>query len=308
MNRRAKKLEQKRKARDLSKKRAQASAARRPSEKDLLVKAGARCGFGPCFISAGWDDNSQADLVSVVVTRELPSGELLPAFALVDRTCLGIKEAFVSAPVVASQLADLVDRLGTPHGGMLPCEPLLAQSVVFHAVDFARSLGFFPHPDFTAPMFGPRPEQLLETPWRAPVRPYYSAGPYDNVHQILVRLNAAVGAGNYDVKIPGGELIDQDGSDDLLDDQLKGGAGHPDEEELCESPLSRTVTEAGITAQICIYRLASEQEWTLEIDTGGSTVWQDRFPTDQAALDEALQAIQQEGLQSFVVPDSVEPE
>ena len=50
-----------------------------------------------------------------------------------------------------------------------------------------------------------------------------------------------------------------------------------------------------------IYRLETT-DWSLEVvdETGASTVWDDLFPTDQAALDEALKTIREEGIRTFL--------
>ena len=76
-----------------------------------------------------------------------------------------------------------------------------------------------------------------------------------------------------------------------------------DEEfELEDSPLSGEIVRDGETLDIRIYRGGDEKYWILEIvnDHGTSTVWDDQFPTDQAALDEALQAIEEEGIAAFL--------
>jgi hypothetical protein len=91
---------------------------------------------------------------------------------------------------------------------MVPCELSVAQSVVFHAVDYAASLGFEPHPDYHADLFGPRPEPLAETPLAHPPRPFWVRGPDDDVEAILATLDESVGEGNYDVAMitgPGGQ-------------------------------------------------------------------------------------------------------
>jgi hypothetical protein len=76
-----------------------------------------------------------------------------------------------------------------------------------------------------------------------------------------------------------------------------------EEDELINSPLECTVTRDGVGVRICIYRGAREEGWLLEVEDaqGGSTVWEDRFASDQAALDEAMQTIELEGIQSFSV-------
>jgi len=193
VDRRQRKLQEKRKKREQSKKRARIELARRPSEELLLVRAGARSEFGPCFISAGWDDTTQPNLVSLVITRRLGADELLPHLLLIDRSCLGVKNAMLSTPMSADELQEFVEEVGAAHGGMEECEHLLAQSVVFHALDYARELGFVPNADFHESLVGSRPEQLLETPWHRPERPIYVSGPDDDVLRIMAQLQRAVG-------------------------------------------------------------------------------------------------------------------
>ena len=70
---------------------------------------------------------------------------------------------------------------------------------------------------------------------------------------------------------------------------------------LIQSALSRIVQENGTEVRIDIYRLETT-DWSLEVvdETGASTVWDDLFPTDQAALDEALKTIREEGIKTFL--------
>jgi len=71
--------------------------------------------------------------------------------------------------------------------------------------------------------------------------------------------------------------------------------------EYIQSPLCQKYTEGSLTVEIDIYR-TEESGWILEIvDEGNnSTVWEDPFETDQDALDEALDALKQEGIEAFV--------
>ncbi|MGC2224648.1 MAG: hypothetical protein WA624_20975 [Methylocella sp.] len=59
--------------------------------------------------------------------------------------------------------------------------------------------------------------------------------------------------------------------------------------KLIQSALSCTFREDGTEVRIDIYRLETT-DWSLEVvdETGASTVWDDLFSTDKAALDEAL--------------------
>lgn len=193
MDRRQKKLQQQRKKREQAKKQARIQAARRPSDEALLVRAGARAEFGPCFVSLGWDDETEPRLVSLVLTRRLGTDELLAHTLLLDRTCLGVKNAMLTAPMTQDELDDFIDQVSLPHGGMEDCDVLLAQSLAFNAVDYARGLGFAPNEDFHEALLGPRPDVLLETPWCRPERPIYVSGPDDDVLRIVAQLRRVTG-------------------------------------------------------------------------------------------------------------------
>jgi hypothetical protein len=81
----------------------------------------------------------------------------------------------------------------------LPAPLELAQQLVYGAEEYARSLGFEPHPDYAAAK-----GQLGE--WTGPSaitfgrdgRPFYFQGPYDDSASILRTLDRTVGRGQYD--------------------------------------------------------------------------------------------------------------
>ena len=67
------------------------------------------------------------------------------------------------------------------------------------------------------------------------------------------------------------------------------------------SPLAQSVTRDGKTVQIDIYE-DGEGGWILEVidEHGNSTVWDDSFPSDREALDEALNTIDEDGIDSLI--------
>lgn len=84
-----------------------------------------------------------------------------------------------------------------------------------------------------------------------------------------------------------------------------------DEPELETSPLSQVVSDRGKTVDVQIYRCRDidnasdtmgQHGWILEVvdEYGNSTVWDDEFPTDSAALDELKATIQTEGIESLI--------
>ncbi|AOS97012.1 hypothetical protein AUP74_01577 [Microbulbifer aggregans] len=76
-----------------------------------------------------------------------------------------------------------------------------------------------------------------------------------------------------------------------------------------ESPLSRTYQEGDVTVQIDIYE-DGEGAWLLEIvdEDENSTVWEDPFDSEEEALEEALEALRDEGIETFVGPVEEEDE
>jgi hypothetical protein len=74
-----------------------------------------------------------------------------------------------------------------------------------------------------------------------------------------------------------------------------------DDQTPFESPLSQHVSRAGKTVRIDIYE-DGDGGWILEVvdEFNNSTVWDDHFPSDQAALDEALRTVEAEGIESLI--------
>lgn len=70
-----------------------------------------------------------------------------------------------------------------------------------------------------------------------------------------------------------------------------------------DSPLSRTYSDGDHKVDIDIYADA-EGGWLLEIvdENNNTTVWEDVFETDEEALQEALDALKEEGIGAFIGP------
>ena len=236
-----------------------AEAKQRAKERELprspgeLIRLAATKPFGPAWICAGYADAAGAEgdghppaLVTVVVTRTLRGELLLPCVALVDRTCLGVKDGWVMEPagehLISARMVEWGDELGEP---LVRCEPLLAQSIVLHALDYASRLGFRPHDGFAAALFEPRPTELLATRWARPARPIYCAGPNDDTRRILRTLDAAVGRGNYEfVGLLDDDGDDDDGDDDDDDSERWGGRDDPWRDD--DDPWDEAACQAAI--------------------------------------------------------------
>lgn len=180
---------QKRKRAELKKKQSSAQDALRPS---ALLKRASDFPIDSAWLSSTWRDTDDQlpGLVTAILVRRTPGG-LLVGTALVDRTCLGIKDGY--AQVMTSIALDDYLHEVRDNIELERVEPEQCLSVVYHAIDFAASLGFMPHRDFPKAVFSPRPDALLDTPLAKPARPLYVAGPHDDTVAIVSKLRAARG-------------------------------------------------------------------------------------------------------------------
>jgi len=71
---------------------------------------------------------------------------------------------------------------------------------------------------------------------------------------------------------------------------------------IVNSGLSRTVTRDGVTVEVSIIRLEHESEWSLEVVNSANTsiVWDELFPTDEAAYAEFERTVAEEGMHAFL--------
>ena len=77
-----------------------------------------------------------------------------------------------------------------------------------------------------------------------------------------------------------------------------------DEPKLEISPLSQKISSGGRTVSVEIYRLEGDVSWVLEVvdEYNNSTVWDDPFESELAALTEAKKTILAERVDSLIGP------
>ena len=78
-----------------------------------------------------------------------------------------------------------------------------------------------------------------------------------------------------------------------------------EESILVNSPLSQAISSGGRTVSVDIYKLEHETSWVLEIvdEFNNSTVWDDTFATESAALTQAKKAILENKVSEFIGPE-----
>ena len=172
-----------------------------------------------CWVNQGWSDELDVTghpewprgvpsdgcvgLANVVIAQGVRHAKVSVCSILVDTHCLGVKDAIPPRIMRRDQLAyfkrDVYNVFSHP-----PLEiPLeLAQHLVFGAIDFARTLGFEPAPDFEGcnghlgAWSGPSAIRFGRHG-----KPMYVAGPYDNADRVIQTLRRSVGRDNFDFVI-----------------------------------------------------------------------------------------------------------
>src|SRR5262249_6673225 len=114
---RQKQLEKQKKKREAAKRKQPARPPGMDFSPETILREAARLPMGPCYISADWRNPAppRPPLVSVVVTGKGPGNIVVPAIALVARTCLGVKNGFVAKPMAGPDLQPFLARLGEAH-------------------------------------------------------------------------------------------------------------------------------------------------------------------------------------------------
>ena len=170
-----------------------------------------------CWVTDGWSEgltvnghpewpgvqaateDGESGLLGVLVAREHGSGVSVCGY-LVDAWCLGVKNATGPKTMERRKLPDFVSTFFRTFSRPPVSAPLdLARHVVFGAVDYARGLGFEPHPDF-AKCAGHLGEWggSSDVTFGRDGKPVYIQGPHGDVYAIMSTLRKTVGNGNFD--------------------------------------------------------------------------------------------------------------
>jgi hypothetical protein len=141
----------------------------------------------------------------VLLSRSLPEGSIAIASFLVDRYCLGVKDAFGHI-ITRSEYEDKFLNGKLDFRRMTPPD---IRKLVDSAVEYARSLGFAPHSDYhkAYPIFGDinAAESTEEFEFGKDGKPFYVAGPHDGaarIGQILGTLRERFGEGGFHYMVP----------------------------------------------------------------------------------------------------------
>jgi len=156
-----------------------------------------------CYLNTDWKERG---LARIVVTRSQENGRAMAGVFLVDIFCQGIKNAFCNDSLTKRQIEDELlpgcyqnedpTRIGINY----------AKEIIYGAVDYARSLGFEPHPDFELSRQVLGTEEFSRTrglQFGGPQgKPLFIAGPDDDVPAVLRKLREKLGEDGFEYIVP----------------------------------------------------------------------------------------------------------
>ncbi len=173
-----------------------------------------------CVINSGWDSEAGDGLTRIVLSRQQPNGGIVFGAYMIDMFCLGLKNTFCNADFTSAQLREATE--GVMSGAEpIECPVELAHQIIYQAIDYAAKFGFKPQKDFKWSQYvlerrGKLPESYNLT-FGKDGKPFFIAGPYDNVDAIIAKLRHHVGEGNYHYMLPIGDDLLEDDDIEFLD-------------------------------------------------------------------------------------------
>ena len=156
-----------------------------------------------CYLNTDWKEQG---LARIVVTRSQNDGRTIVGVFLVDIFCLGVKNAFCNEGLTRRQIED--ELLSRYYQNEEPTRIGInyAKEIIYGAVDYARSLGFEPHPDFELSRHVLGTEEFSRTrslQFGGPEgKPLYIAGPDDDAPAVHRKLRERLGENGFDFIMP----------------------------------------------------------------------------------------------------------
>jgi hypothetical protein len=140
---------------------------------------------------------------TVVISRKMSGADFAISVILLDVYCLGVKNAYfrVVSPTEYREMLYHIRMNET----LKSVEPACARKLVEKCIEYARNIGFKPHPDYEPAqyIFGDiEVDSCAESyTFGKNGKPFYIAGPDDDatkVRRILKTLQESCGEGNYE--------------------------------------------------------------------------------------------------------------
>lgn len=190
------------KARQRKKKRA--VSRRRALSPRGRLRASGHWPLYECLLTEEWREEHA--ITQILVARRSPSGQIAIGTFLVDLGCLGVKSAFGRLFDTRREYEELRNGMMAQQD-MIEADVNLVAKIIREAIVYAQDLGFKPDPDYRDAMLvlGNADPNACDVP--IPLggkdgKPFFFAGPYDNVDRIMAKLTRKLGPDGFTYVVP----------------------------------------------------------------------------------------------------------
>lgn len=169
-----------------------------------LLRASGSWPLHECLLAEEWQE--QGAITQILVARRSRSGQIAIGTFLVDLGCLGVKSAFGRLFDTRREHEELRNDMMSRQD-MIKADVNLVAKIVREAIAYADELGFKPDPDYRDAMLvlGDADPDACDVPIPLGSRdgkPFFVAGPYDNVDRIIAKLTRKLGTDGFHFLFP----------------------------------------------------------------------------------------------------------
>jgi len=151
------------------------------------------------------DNLFESGLGELVVTRRAPNGDIAMSAFVIDVYCLGVKDAMFMVMPESEYEHKIKGRMfATGHRGFEKLHQTCAKKLLEGLVDYAKELGFSPHPDYknANELFGDIDAGAcpVKYTYGKNGKPFYMNGPYESsadIQRIINTLTIRCGADGF---------------------------------------------------------------------------------------------------------------
>ena len=169
-----------------------------------LLRASGNWPLHECLLAKEWRE--EGAIIQILVARRSPSGQIAVGTFLVDLGCLGVKSAFGRLFDTRQEYEELRNDMMSRQD-MIKADLNLVAKIVREGIAYAQDLGFKPDPDYRDAMLvlGDADPDACDVP--IPLggkdgKPFFFAGPYDNVDRIMAKLTRKLGPDGFHFIFP----------------------------------------------------------------------------------------------------------
>jgi len=170
-----------------------------------LLRASGNWPLHECLLAKEWRE--EGAIIQTLVARSSPSGQIATGTFLVDLGCLGVKSAFASLFDTRREYRQKLWAKMMAQQKMIKADVNLVAKIVREGLAYAQELGFRPDPDYRDAMLvlGDADPDACDVP--IPLggkdgKPFFIAGPYDNVDRIMAKLTRKLGSDGFHFLYP----------------------------------------------------------------------------------------------------------